>query len=147
MVLPDTGSRSDGVTAYFWTLREFCRERMLRFLFAEADDETSQLGFVVTQVERFLEAQVEDQAEDRGDVVLTVPGVDAGLRVDSFERLCRLICDFVDGIAPRAAEGTRQAFARRLEAAAIAVGAADPGRARLGGADSTASTGGSTRST
>ena len=121
VVLPDTGSRSDGVTAYFWTLREFCRERMLRFLFAESDDETSQLGFVITQVERFLEAQVEDQEEDHGDVVLTVPGVDAGLRADSFERLVSIICDFVDGIAPRAAEGTRQAFARRLEAAAIAV--------------------------
>ena len=41
-----TRAALEGVTAYFWTLREFCRERMLRFLFAEADDETSQLSFV-----------------------------------------------------------------------------------------------------
>ena len=59
----------------------FCRDRMLRFLFAEADDETSQLSFVVTQVERFLEAEVESQPADRGDVVLHVPGVpEAALR-------------------------------------------------------------------
>jgi hypothetical protein len=94
---------------------------MLRFLFADADDETSQLGFVITQVERFLEAAVAGQPIDQPDVTLYLPGVDAGLRIDSFERLVEVICDFVDGIAPRAAEGTRQAFARRLEAAAVAV--------------------------
>jgi len=32
VVVPDTGSRSEGVSAYYWTLREFCRDRMLRFL-------------------------------------------------------------------------------------------------------------------
>ena len=121
VVLPDTGSRSEGVDAYYWTLREFCSERMLRFLFADADDETSQLGFVITQVERFLEAAVEHQPADQAEMTLYVPGVDAGLRIDSFERLVEVICDFVDGIAPRAAEGTRQAFARRLEAASVAV--------------------------
>ncbi|HEU0074228.1 MAG TPA: ATP-binding protein [Dehalococcoidia bacterium] len=121
VVIPDTGSRSEGVDAYFWTLREFCSERMLRFLFADADDETSQLGFVITQVERFLESQVASQPASEAAIALHVPGVDVGLHIDSFERLVEVICDFVDGIAPRAAEGTRQAFARRLEAAAIAV--------------------------
>jgi DNA helicase HerA-like ATPase len=121
IVLPDTGSRAEGVDAYFWTLREFCRERMLRFLFADADDETSQLGFVITQVERFLESQESMQVGDDGDLVLHIPGVDAGLRIDSFDRLVEIICDFIDGIAPRAAQGTQQAFARRLEAAGAAV--------------------------
>jgi DNA helicase HerA-like ATPase len=119
VVLPDTGSRSEGVTAYFWTLREFCRERMLRFLFAEADNETSQLGFVITQVERFLEAQIED--DDQPDIAITLPGFPAALRADSFERLVDIVCENIDAIAPRAADGTQQAFARRLEAAAIAV--------------------------
>ena len=121
VVLPDTGSRSEGVDAYYWTLREFCSERMLRFLFADADDETSQLGFVITQVERYLEAAVEGLPADSADLTLYIPGVDAGLRIDSFERLVEVICDFIDGIAPRAAEGTRQAFARRLEAGSVAV--------------------------
>jgi DNA helicase HerA-like ATPase len=94
---------------------------MLRFLFADADDETSQLNFVVGQVERFLESQMENQAPDRGDVALRVPGVDAGINIDSLERLIDVVCDFIDGIAPRAAQGTTQAFARRFEAAGAAV--------------------------
>ena len=53
--MPDTGSRQEGVTPYFWSLRQFCQERLLRFLFAEADSETSQLGFAVTVAERYLE--------------------------------------------------------------------------------------------
>ena len=52
--VPLTGSRMDGVTGFYWTLREFCAERYLRFLFADADDERSQLGFVVQRVESEL---------------------------------------------------------------------------------------------
>ena len=52
--LPDTGSRQEGITAFFWTLREFVEERLLRFLFAEADDSSSQLGFVLDRVEAKL---------------------------------------------------------------------------------------------
>ena len=36
VALPHTGSRQAGVQAYYWTLRDFCAERLLRFLFAEA---------------------------------------------------------------------------------------------------------------
>ena len=52
--LPDTGSRQEGVASFFWTLREFVNERLLRFLFAEADDAASQLGFVVDRIEAKL---------------------------------------------------------------------------------------------
>ncbi|HEY6546545.1 MAG TPA: ATP-binding protein, partial [Vicinamibacteria bacterium] len=45
--LPATGSRQEGVQSFFWTLREFVNDRLLRFLFAEAEDSASQLGFVV----------------------------------------------------------------------------------------------------
>jgi hypothetical protein len=121
IVVPDSGSRSEGVEAYYWTLREFCRDRMLRFLFADADDETSQLSFVVSQVERFLEDQMQRQAPDRGDIALHVPGAEAGLRVDSLDSLVDIVCSFIEGIAPRAAQGTHQAFARRFEAAAAAI--------------------------
>ena len=54
VLVPDTGSRQQGVTAYCWTIEEFCRERYLRFLFAEADDESSQLSAVITGVEARL---------------------------------------------------------------------------------------------
>jgi DNA helicase HerA-like ATPase len=121
IVLPDTGGRTEGVTPYYWTLREFCRDRMLRFLFAEADDETTQLSFVVNQVERFLEDQMDSQPADRGDATLRFPGVDAGINVGSLDQLADVVSNFIDGIAPRAAPGTQQAFARRFEAAAAAV--------------------------
>jgi DNA helicase HerA-like ATPase len=117
--LPDTGGRLEGVTPYFWTLREFCSERMLRFLFSEADDETSQLSFVVTQVERFLEEQAQRQPSDRGDLTLRFPESDC--RAGSLPDLAELVIRYIDGIAPRAAAGTQQAFARRLEAAVNAV--------------------------
>ena len=33
---PRPGSRADGVTSFFWTLAEFCRDELLPFLFADA---------------------------------------------------------------------------------------------------------------
>lgn len=120
IAMPDTGGRTEGVVAYYWTLREFCKDRMLRFLFAEADDETTQLSFVVSQVERFLEDQMAAQASDRGDIVLHFPG-DLAISVNSLEQLADTVSNFIDGIAGRAAQGTQQAFARRFEAAAASV--------------------------
>ncbi len=115
--LPDTGSRQAGVEAYYWTLREFCAERLLRFLFAEADTEASQIAFVVTQVERFLEAEERKQPKDRGWLEIF------DQRVESFDDLVRFIeANLGSGIATSAAPGTQQAFARRLEAAAAHVG-------------------------
>ena len=52
--LPETGARQDGVTAFFWTLRDFCERRYLRFLFADAEAEFSQLSYVVDAVEAQL---------------------------------------------------------------------------------------------
>src|SRR5262245_14446941 len=54
VLLPDTGSRQEGVTGYCWTIEEFCRERYLRFLFAEADDESSQLSSLISGIEARL---------------------------------------------------------------------------------------------
>ncbi|HEY7270966.1 MAG TPA: ATP-binding protein, partial [Dehalococcoidia bacterium] len=121
VALPDTGGRMEGVTPYFWTLREFCVERMLRFLFTESDDETSQLGFVITQVERFLESQAQDQPADRGDLLLRDSKFEYDVTVHSLDELVEVVNQYIDAVAPRAAEGTRQAFARRFEAAAHAV--------------------------
>ena len=53
--MPDTGTRHAGVNPYCWTLRQFAGDRLLRFAFADAEDARSQIGFVITQVERELE--------------------------------------------------------------------------------------------
>ncbi|HYL98609.1 MAG TPA: ATP-binding protein [Blastocatellia bacterium] len=103
VLLPDTGSRQEGVTGFCWTIEEFCRERYLRFLFAEADDETSHLSAVIDQVEAALMRETE------------------AWKKDSFDEL-------VDYIVPglehwgKAATGTMAAFERRLKAAAFRVG-------------------------
>jgi hypothetical protein len=65
-IMPRVGSRrADEVTPYFWTVRDFCREKLLRYLFADAGEDSSLLSTLVYQVERRLnEAAVE--ADKRG---------------------------------------------------------------------------------
>ena len=147
VVLPDTGSRAEGVDAYYWTLREFCRERMLRFLFADADDETSQLGFVITQVERFLESQEALQIGGRRRPRPAHPGrrrrpacrfvrppCRGDLRLRRWHRAARRTGHAAGVRAP-----PRSRRRRRV--------AADPRRTRRPRPQSIASTGGVTRST
>ena len=102
--------RQEGVMAYAWSLAEFCSGRFLRFLFAEADSETSQLSFVIRQVEEWLaDERVIGRPDARGFLTM-----EDGTRVTSFKELADLLEERIDSIAPRAAEGTRTAFIRRL---------------------------------
>jgi len=116
--LPDTGSRQEGVQAFFWTLREFVSERLLRFVFAETQDELSQLGFVVEQVEaRLLHAL---DAGGPGDPWIEIDKQ----RIEDFDQLVEAVCLWLDpglGVV-RGAHGTLAAFERRLRAAAARVG-------------------------
>jgi hypothetical protein len=113
--LPQTGSRQQGVTAYFWSLLEFCQGRYLRFLFADADHETSQLGFVV------------DRAEAQLARARPAPGSPGAVEIDQMaipdaEQLVQYIEAQLDAWAPTAAAGTKGAFIRRLEGAMHRVG-------------------------
>ena len=103
VLIPDTGKRADGVVGFCWSLEEFCRERYLRFLFAEADEESSQIAAVIDRVETHLFHEG--------------PG-----RLETFEELKEHIVASLDAWAGQYAAGTRSAFARRLEAAAPRVG-------------------------
>jgi len=120
--IPDTGARLEGVTGYFWTLREFCANRYLRFLFAEADDERSQVGYVAQAVE------VQLALAARMSRPLDAASVEIGGRLcTDFDELVEAIAEQTDRAqggqwAGRAAEGTVHAFLRRLEAAAPHVG-------------------------
>ena len=120
--IPQTGSRMDGVTGFYWTLREFCAERYLRFLFADADDERSQLGFVVQRVESELAMAA------KLSLPLDAPTVEIGGElVTDFDELVDAIARMTNpddgaGWGGRAAPGTVHAFMRRLEAAKPHVG-------------------------
>lgn len=138
--VPQVEGRSEGVTAFYWTVREFVRERLLRFMFAEADDERSQIGDLVARVESRLDRELRDD-----------PSNDATLLADdqaisSFDQLCEYINDRLDSDAPgwrgRIADGTVAAFQRRLDAGQYRMGhliwgreAVHPERHRVGWAD------------
>lgn len=111
--VPYVESRSDGVTAYYWTVREFVREKYLRFLFAEADDERSQIADLVARVESFLDRECEDDPDHEATVL------HGGYPVRSFDELCDAIrANVEDDHSPwrgRLSDATVAAFVRRLD--------------------------------
>jgi DNA helicase HerA-like ATPase len=124
--MPATGSRQKGVSAFFWTLRELATDRLLRFLFAEAEDAASQLSFVVDKIEAKLHAAAREKGR-KSDPWIEIEG----RRVESFDALVEVLTGRdPDGLdrslaeqwAQPAAPGTVAAFERRLHAAARHVG-------------------------
>ena len=112
--VPDVEGRSEGVTAYYWTVREFVREKYLRFLFAEAEDERSQIADLVARVESYLDKECDDDPDHPATVV------HAGYPVRAFDDLCELIrMQVEDDASPwrgRLSDATVAAFVRRLDA-------------------------------
>jgi hypothetical protein len=123
--IPDTGGRQEGVRPYLWTFREFARDRLLRFAFAEAEDMRAQLSFVINRVESEL-----SRAAARGDPADAAVEIE-GVPLRSFEDLVDLLDDEpLERMARRVASGTLDAFRRRLHAAAYHMGhlvRGDPG--------------------
>ena len=116
--IPDTGGRHEGVQPYLWTVRDFARDGLLRFAFAESEDARAQLSFVITRVERALEIAARD-----GDA--TDPAIDVdGTPIHSFGDLVELLdTQALDSMmAAPVASGTLDAFRRRLHAAAHRMG-------------------------
>jgi len=106
---PDVATRDQGVTSFFWTLAEFCRDDLLPFLFADAEDDRQHYTMVIHNVA----AKLRD----------AVPLDDGGVRIDgsdirSFRALVDLISSRVqddpDWAGPAIGMGTINAFVRRL---------------------------------
>jgi DNA helicase HerA-like ATPase len=118
--IPQVESRAEGVGAYYWTIRDFVRERLLRFLFAEADDERSQIADLVARVEVHLDRECEDDPENDATVTF------GGYGVHDFEQLCEIIrTELEDDASPwrgRVADATVNAFLRRLDSGRFHVG-------------------------
>src|SRR5437879_10682473 len=83
--LPQVESRAEGVHAYYWTVREFVRERYLRFMFAEAEDERSQIADLVARVETHLDRECEDDPDHDATVLY------GGYPVKDFDALCDVV--------------------------------------------------------
>jgi DNA helicase HerA-like ATPase len=125
VAVPDTGSRQAGITAYFWTVLDVCRDGLLRFMFAEEGDERSQVADLVVRVEAMLQRHAEPVRDFPASVRLPDP-LGTPTLVHSFEELCELIrAHLEDDASPwrgPIAGGTVHAFLRRLEAARFHVG-------------------------
>jgi DNA helicase HerA-like ATPase len=129
------------VRAYFWTVRDVVREGLLRFMFAEAGDERSQIADLVTRVEAALQREAQDVPDSPATV--QIPDVfGQPQHVKSFDQLCELIDQRLsaDGStwAGYAAPGTVSAFLRRLDGARLHCGhlikgldAAEPDKHRI----------------
>ena len=60
-IMPTVDARkADEVTPYFWTVRSLCRERLLRYLFADVEEDASLLSSLIYQVERRLSEAAEE---------------------------------------------------------------------------------------
>jgi DNA helicase HerA-like ATPase len=124
--VPDTGQRKVGVEPYLWTMREFCRERLLRFCFAEAEDARAQISFVITQVENWLARLAKEGDPQDPAIEMRVPDDQGGTSVVPIRSLGDLAeafsrADVLDQHV-RGAPGTLDAFRRRLFGAAARMG-------------------------
>src|SRR5207244_3217325 len=103
-----------------WTVREFVRERFLRFLFAEAEDERSQIADLVARVEHYLDRECADDPDSDATLVR------GGAAIVDFEALCDLIANELENEHSswrgRVSDATIGAFRRRLDAARFRVG-------------------------
>ena len=118
---PATGARTTGVRPLYWTIADFCRDGMLPFLFADAEDERQQYTIVVQAVAAQLRAHA--LAGDTSDGAVRIDGT----TVRTFRELLALIesklipADPDDDPDPRwsgraVSRGTVNAFVRRLAA-------------------------------
>ncbi|GAA1518088.1 ATP-binding protein [Dactylosporangium maewongense] len=109
---PDVSSRLTGVDSFYWTLQEFCTDRLLPYVFADADDERQQYTMVVHSVTAHL-ARIAQPAE--GGVAVD------GTRLNSYADLVDYLVEQLNDDATRGqwagsavGLGTVNAFARRL---------------------------------
>ena len=112
---PEVASRHTGVTSFFWTLHDFCRDDLLPFLFADAEDDRAQYTTVIYNVMAQLR-----RASPTGDGGVRIEGES----VRTFRQLADLVTRMVqddatrfDWAGPAIGMGTVNAFVRRLQGA------------------------------
>lgn len=118
---PATGARLTGVRPYFWTIADFCSQRLLPFLFADAEDERQQYTIVVQSVTAQLEQIARTSDTSAGTVQIN------GKNIRTFKQLVEVLESILipddpdEQTDPRwsgraIGTGTINAFVRRLNA-------------------------------
>jgi uncharacterized protein len=120
---PDVFARDRAVSPFYWTLVEFCRDELLPFVFADAEDERAQYTMLIAQVA----ARLRRDAVPAGDEgAIRIQGVDPATDkiIRTFEDLVTLIeaelgDDGTRGswVAGSAVTGSVNALLRRLRSA------------------------------
>ncbi|PZU90919.1 MAG: ATPase [Pseudanabaena sp.] len=135
-VEPHLDQRSDHISAYLWGMREFCRDRLFRFLFAGDDLERGNMGFLAGIVEERLARLAADN--DKHDQKMgflprasldpdDAYGEDGKDKVETFRDLIEFLEDkLVENPDPkwlgRNAPATAEALTRRLWGIADEIG-------------------------
>ncbi|GAB90593.1 hypothetical protein GORHZ_110_00050 [Gordonia rhizosphera NBRC 16068] len=111
---PYVAGRTAGVEAFWWTLHEFCSEALLRFVFANVEDEGNQYTLVVHQVTSKLGREATPAGNDGA---VSVDGVLCRTYAELVDLVCDLVTDpatMADWAGPAIGVGTANAFVRRL---------------------------------
>jgi len=110
---PHVTGRTSGVTAFWWTLHEFCADELLPYVFADAEDERNQYTMVIHQVA----ARLRRDATLVGDGAVAVEGQVLRTYGDLIEFVSERLTDEDarrDWAGPITGTGTINAFLRRL---------------------------------
>lgn len=111
---PHVTGRTSGVSAFWWTLAEFCSESLLPYVFTDVEDERNQYTMVVHNVASKLRREAVPAGVDGAVTV-------EGRTVRTYDDLVDLIVERLGDDSTRAAwagpaigPGTSNAFVRRL---------------------------------
>jgi uncharacterized protein len=110
---PFVAGRTSGVTAFWWTLAEFCARELLPYVFADAEDERNQYTMVIHTVA----ARLRRDATAVGDGAVSIDG----RILRTYDALVEFVADRLldedarkDWAGPVTGVGTVNAFLRRL---------------------------------
>lgn len=111
---PHVTGRTSGVTAFWWTLAEFCQRELLPYVFADVEDEKNQYTIVVHQVTSRLRRESQPAGNDGA---VTIDGTILRTWPDLVDFICDKVTDDLtraDWAGPAIGLGTVNAFVRRL---------------------------------
>jgi hypothetical protein len=121
--VPESTSRQQGVTPYFWTIRDIVVDRLLHFMFAEATDAQSQVSDLALRVEAMLARECREHPTDAS--ALLADDGNMQTKLVTYTDLRNYIEQRLDADASwtgGAAQGTVSAFVRRLNSAEMHLG-------------------------
>jgi hypothetical protein len=112
---PNVAGRTSGVEAFWWTITEFCERELLRYVFADAEDDRQQYTMVIHQVSARLKRLHEAYGSNGAAKI-------DGQVVTTYEELLDLVTDRLldeatrpQWAGPVTGTGTVNAFVRRLK--------------------------------